>query len=78
MRTLVSLFSVLNTYAIIRAAQKADMSPAIALSFTSLTMFLVPLIFFILFKERLTSKLIFGMLIVLFSVILVGISKASS
>jgi drug/metabolite transporter (DMT)-like permease len=74
-RVVGSLFAFTNTYLISRTAQIADMSPALAYSFSSINMFFVALIFYIAYKEMIGIKLFIGMLLVVAAVILVAISR---
>ena len=76
LRALGSVFAFATTYWIINAAYEADLSPAVALSFTSLTMFLVAIIFFFLYHEKLTLRLFLGMILVLLAVALIAANKA--
>eukprot|EP00347_Sterkiella_histriomuscorum_P018736 403344374 len=78
LRAIGSVGGFLNTYGIIRAAQIANLSPSVAMSFTSFTMFLVSLVFYLAYNEKLTIKLIMGMMLVVMAVFLVGIDKAIS
>ena len=75
LRACGSICAFATTLAIMRAAQRADLSPSVAMSFTALTMFVVSIIFYFLYKERLTCKLVIGMLLVLIAIALVAISK---
>ena len=75
LRVLGSVASFSNIYIVSRMAILADMSPALALTFSCISIFIVALLFFYLFKHKVTLKLLSGMLMVVAAVILVGISS---
>ena len=77
LRAIGSVFAMATVYFISNASYEADLSPSIAMSFTSSTMFLVALLFYFLYGETLTKRVFIGMFLVLVSILMVSVSKAS-
>ena len=59
-------------------AKQANISPAVIFSMSALSSFIVALVFYFLYKERLSVNHIIGMLVILVSVVLVPVTKAFS
>ena len=72
------MFTFTTTYWIINSAYAADLSPAVAMSFTSLNIFLVALLFYFLYHEKLTLRLFLGMLVVMVAVALIAMNKSGN
>lgn len=61
---------------IAKYSRLADVSPSVILSSVSLSSFCVALLFYIIYKERITLYHIVGMLLIVLCVTLVAISKS--
>lgn len=64
------------TYYISISSINANLSPSIAMSFVSMTMFNVAILFYFLYGELLTKKVFIGMFLVLISMIIISLEKA--
>jgi drug/metabolite transporter (DMT)-like permease len=53
------------------------MSPAVIQSFTSMTTFMTALLFWVLYKENLMRQHLFGMALIVLSVIIVAFGKSA-
>ena len=67
---------VLNTALISYFAAQIEVSPAVMLSFNTLTSFMTALTFWILYKEKLGLNHLVGMGLIMSSVIIIGIGKS--
>lgn len=76
-RAVGSIFAMGCTYYISISSINANLSPSIAMSFVSMTMFNVAILFYFLYGERLTKKVFIGMFLVLISMVIISLEKAN-
>ena len=75
LRVIGSVGSFVNLYFVSHMAYLADMSPALAVSFSTCSIFIVAIVFYFMFGDRVNLKLFVGMLFVVSAVLLVGFSS---
>lgn len=76
-RAFGSLFAMTCVYYVSISSLNVNLSPSIAMSFTSTTMFIVAVLFYFLYGERLTKRVFLGMLLVLISMVIISLAKAN-